>query len=343
MNRLFGLIMLCLIPLAVPAQQAVPGDSLENPGYIAEPEWFKESFLDIREDIKEAAAEGKRVMLYFYQDGCPYCKKMIQDNFGQKQIADLSRQYFDTIAVNMWGDREVKDFSGLTGTEKEFAKQLKVQFTPTILLLDQSGEVALRINGYYQPNKFIAALEFVGQGLEKEGSFRDYFAKTDMPAASGKLHTQEDFLQPPYNFSESLKSASDPLLVIFEQKQCLACDELHEDILQRRETKALTDQLQIAVVDMWSDEELRTPDGDTMPARKWAAKLKANYAPTLVFFDKTGREVFRAEAWLKAFHVQSAMEYVTSDAYLQQAEFQRFIEERADELRARGIEVDIMK
>jgi thioredoxin-related protein len=39
------------------------------------PAWFKETFLDIREDVREAAAEGKRLLLYFGQDGCPYWKR----------------------------------------------------------------------------------------------------------------------------------------------------------------------------------------------------------------------------------------------------------------------------
>ena len=36
------------------------------------PPWFKESFLEFTDDIAEAAEEGKRVLLLFHQDGCPY-------------------------------------------------------------------------------------------------------------------------------------------------------------------------------------------------------------------------------------------------------------------------------
>jgi thioredoxin-related protein len=68
-----------------------------------------------------------------------------------------------------------------------------------------------------------------------------------------------------------------------------------------------------------------------------------NYAPTLVFFGTGGAELFRAGAYLKAFHVQSVLDYVASGAYRQYPEFQRFVDARADGLRARGIEVDLMK
>ena len=68
-----------------PAQLA-PG--MVNPGYHEPPKWFKDSFLDIREEIAAAKMSGRRLMLYFYQDGCPYWTKLLTENFAQKQIAD---------------------------------------------------------------------------------------------------------------------------------------------------------------------------------------------------------------------------------------------------------------
>src|ERR1051326_7981935 len=42
----------------------------DAPQEIVVPAWFKNSFLDLRDDIKEAAAARKRVMIYFGQNGC---------------------------------------------------------------------------------------------------------------------------------------------------------------------------------------------------------------------------------------------------------------------------------
>jgi thioredoxin-related protein len=94
---------------------------------------------------------------------------------------------------------------------------------------------------------------------------------------------------------------------------------------------------------MWSATELVTPAGKKTTAQKWARELHVPYAPTMVFFDAAGAEVFRVEAYLKAFHVQSVLDYVASGAYRQYPEFQRFIDARADGMRSRGITVDLMK
>ena len=60
-------------------------------------------------------------------------------------------------------------------------------------------------------------------------------------------------------------------------------------------------------------------------------------------FDNTGKEVFRTEAYLKSFHVQSSLDYVLSGAYRTQPSFQRFIQARAEALEAQGIHIDLME
>ena len=92
--------------------------AMVNPGSEEKPDWFKVSFLDLYEDIEEAAEDNKRVMLFFFQDGCPYCKKLLEDNFGQRKIAQKTQKYFDVIAINIWGDREVT-IGDKVVTEKE--------------------------------------------------------------------------------------------------------------------------------------------------------------------------------------------------------------------------------
>lgn len=328
--------------LASAADEAGLAPGMVNPGYHEAPAWFKESFLDLRDDVKEATRAGHRLMLYFYQDGCPYCLKLLQDNFGQKAIADKTRQHFDVIAINLWGDREVADMAGKAMPEKAFAKSLRVQFTPTLLMLDEKGEVALRLNGYIPPHRFVAALDYAGQRLEKTQSFADYLAANAKEPASGKLHSEPWLLQPPLKLAAARKGGK-PLLVLFEQKECATCDELHGEAFPRPEVAALLKRFQVAQIDMASREPVQTPTGETLPARDWARKIGVFYTPSLVFFDAGGREVFRVEGYLRPFHLASSLDYVASGAYRSQPEFQRFIEARAAERREKGEQVELMK
>ncbi len=343
MRTLVALVVTFLLGMS-PVWAATDGaldEGLVNPGFVQKPGWFKASFLDLREDVAEAAAAGKRVMLYFYQDGCPYCEKLINTNFAQRDIVAKTRENLDVIAINMWGDNTVTDLQGNEVTEKQFSVGMKVQFTPTLLFLDEQGNVALRINGYYPPHKFMTALDYVAGHHERALAFREYLAQQSPVAASGKLHIEKGYLQPPYDLRR--KAGDKPLLVLFEQKECPVCDEMHAEAFQRKESRELLASFDVAVVDIWDKSSLTAPSGKRLPAREWAREQHIQYAPSMVFFDAGGDEVFRTEAYLRPFHLQSAMAYVASGAYKSQPEFQRFVQERADHLREQGIEVDLWK
>jgi len=123
------------------------------------PQWFTPSFLDIREDVAEAARESKRLMVYFHQDGCPYCKQLVTVTFRDPKIVEKARRHFNAVDINIFGGREVTWTDGRKMSEKQFAALMKIRYTPTLLFFDEKGGVAARIDGYLPPERFIAALD----------------------------------------------------------------------------------------------------------------------------------------------------------------------------------------
>jgi thioredoxin-related protein len=312
-----------------------------SPHAIEIPRWFKETFLDFHEDIREAAVQGKRLMVYFGQDGCPYCQRLMRVNFGQKDIVEKTRRHFNAVAINLWGDREVTWIDGKAYSEKNFAATLKVQFTPTLLFFDEKGNVVLRVNGYYPPHKFHAALDYVSGRNEGKVSFADYLRQHSREPASGLLNDQPFLLKPPLDLAAQRKRSRKPIAVLFEQKHCAACDELHRQGFADSVVRELTNKLDFARVELFGAEKLVTPDGRTLSAAQWGRQLKLAYTPSIVFFDAAGKEVFRVETYLRPFHLASSLDYVTSKAYLKQPSFQRFIQARAERIRAAGGTIEL--
>jgi len=333
-------LILATTPAAAAEPAATLGPGMVNPGYHEPPAWFRESFLDLREDVADAARAGRRLMLYFYQDGCPYCARLLRENFGDQALAAKTRRHFDVIAINLWGDREVTDLAGRTLPEKAFARSLRVQFTPTLLMLDEQGSTVLRLNGLVPPHKFDAALDYGGAGLGKGQSFTDFLRTTPKEAASGRFHAQPWLMPPPLDLART--GEPKPLMVLFEQQVCAACDELHGEAFARPEVAPLLTGLRAARVDIASGQPLTTPTGERTSMAAWARQLGIVYTPSLVFFDTAGREVFRVEGYLRPFHLASSLDYVVSGAYRDQPEFQRFIEARAAARRARGETVQLL-
>lgn len=303
------------------------------------PDWFKESFLDFEEDVAEAAEQGRRVMLYFHQNGCPYCARLVQENFTDPVLKRYIQQHFDSISLNMWGDREVVSIGGKSFTEKTLAAALKVQFTPTLLFLNEQGQVILRLNGYQSPDKLRKALTFVADKQELEQPFTSY-----MLAGQGDKQQSlidEDFFLVQNNLQAQLQQSDRPLAVFFEAAGCEDCVTLHQKVLTDAPTRALLRQMDSIQLDVHAMDNIVTPQGNEISQKAYAEQLGITYTPTVVLFDSEGKEVHRLEGFFKTFHVQSSLAYVLGKGYLKEPSFQRYISARAEKIREKGYDVDI--
>lgn len=334
----YGVALAALLLISNVCVAAEPAATQASAPYPEQPAWFKESFLELPEDIAEAAAAGRRVMLYFHQEGCPYCARLLKENFGDPAIAARTQAGYDVIALNLWGDRELIDPQGDTVTEKRLAESLRVQYTPTLVILDEQGGVALRINGYYPKDKFILALEYGLGKAGQDGGLRGFVAAREAaPPVGEALPDQPFFRAPPFDLTA--RTAGRPLLVIFEQPGCTPCREMHEKALTDPNNLRLIEGFDVVRLDATADTPVTTPGGDQTTARGWADRLEIAYAPSLLFFDDQGQEVFRVEAFLWSFHFQSALDYVASGGYHEQPSFQRFLRERRERMQAQGLDV----
>ena len=357
------LILACLILVAVcsmataiaedevgsPAIQPDDDGSMSNVYEQEKPDWFGMSFLDIAEDVEESAAENKHYGLYFYQDGCPYCEKLIDDNFGQYSINEYAKANFNIAPINIFGAVEVTDLDGIPRPESAFSEHRKIQFTPTMIFFSPLGEV-FRMNGYYPPHKFLAMLEYITDKYYlKDITFIDFLQTKELSPAADEMHYAPEMLRAPLDMTEETLGSKKPVLILFEQSRCLACDELHLDILKREATDKLYQQFETVMINVYGKETLMPPDGgDEISEKAWAHKLDIEYTPSLVFYARQTEsqplaEVFRVEGYVKTFHVQSAMEYVLTQAYAKPQDFQEFIRLRAESMRPEDGHLDIMQ
>ena len=148
-----------------------------------EQSWFHESFLDLGEDLGEAKANGKRLVIIWEQRGCPYCKRMHEVNLRIPRIVNSIKDNFVVIQLNLWGDREVTDFDGEVLKEKDLANKWGVLFTPTSIFYPETVEKiggktgrdaeVLRIPGYFKPFHFYFLFKYAStNGYEQEPNFQ---------------------------------------------------------------------------------------------------------------------------------------------------------------------------
>ncbi len=85
--------------------------------------FFAQSFGDLPEELAEAREAGKLgLLLFFEQEGCPYCERMLKTILNQPEVQDWYRERFVSIAVDINGDVELRDVDGITLPSKVFAR-----------------------------------------------------------------------------------------------------------------------------------------------------------------------------------------------------------------------------
>ncbi|MFY9510224.1 MAG: thioredoxin family protein, partial [Rubrivivax sp.] len=230
--------LLVLAVLLLGAGPAAAQGAQPSPHAVDIPRWFSNSLLDFKDEIAEAARDGKRVMVYFGQDGCPYCKALMQASFGAGPVAakitDKTRQHFVAIAINIWGDLEVTWLDGRKTTEKALARQLNVQFTPTLLFFETDGKLVLRLNGYLPPERFTHVLDYVIQRHDRRLSLAEYMGQQIREPELVPRGPRPYLMRDPANLARvGPAGRSRPLVVLFESPTCKACAEMHDEAFSR--------------------------------------------------------------------------------------------------------------
>ena len=131
--------------------------------------FFTQSFGDLPEEMQDARDEGKLGMLLFFEsDACPYCQHMHKKVFNQQPVQYWYRERFVSIAVDIHGDVELKDFDGITLPSKIFSDQRRIFLTPVMSFINLDGiEIYRHLGMIKTPQEFL----LLGKYIEDEHYF----------------------------------------------------------------------------------------------------------------------------------------------------------------------------
>ena len=150
--------------------------------------WFLDSFLELSDDLAEAAAEGKHFAVVWEQRGCPYCREMHRVNLADERIKSFVISNFVVLQLDLWGSRKVTDFDGDELEERDLARKWGVNFTPTIVFFPddpnavrgKDGRTAevFRMPGYFKPFHFNFLFHYVqSKGYERQPHFQRWLGE----------------------------------------------------------------------------------------------------------------------------------------------------------------------
>ena len=298
---------------------------------VVYPDWFKQSFYDLQDDLQQALDVGKQgLAVFFSEKSCSYCKAMVEKTFREPDIARSLRQNYDVVSLDVFSDVEMVDPKGNSHWAKDFAILEKAQFTPTLIFYGKDGDTLLRIVGYQSPIKMRAVLGYLEGGHYTRMSLRDYINKQPLSQSSTRQTNVVDLQRDSGN--------TKPLLVIFESSDCQKCPQFRS-MLKAPVMQPYLQQMQLAFVSSGPNQRVVTPEGRSLSGKAWSDQLGLLHSPSMVYFDERGREALRVDFDILIDsegrsidkddarildNVRARLEYMVSKGYESIPQFQRW-------------------
>lgn len=328
------MVMLCLPPRVMADRMdnyQIGGRGLAN---IKHPNWFKESFLDLQEDLSDARKAGKRgVIVFFSQKSCSHCQAFIDTTLNDPAVQLRVKKNYDVVGLDIFNDLELTDIDGSVTPIKDYAESQRARLTPTLLFYGVENVRLLKIIGFYPPEKFNRVLDFIDGSHYQRMSLSQYLRHEQAKTAVKLQALDFDytlFEKPPHMLDRTQSRGRRPALVVFDNPNCNPCERFRKRVLSNEEVRRLIPSFEAVQLNA-SDNitRLTITDGRQLTPRQWADELQLVYDIAVVFFDEHGKEVHRLDSETGKDRMAGSMQYVLQKAYKQHEQFMRWRKENA--------------
>ena len=335
MTRLISylLLVLCLIPGIRVHADTMDGYKIGGHGManIVYPDWFKQSFLDLGDDLEEAREAGKRgIIVFFSAKICSHCNAFLSTTLSDPTIMKRVQNQYDVIALDIFNDTEITDINDNIMSIRDYAETSKARLTPTLIFYGIENKKLVKIVGFYPPEKFTHVLDYIDGGEYKNIKLSEYIRR-DTSEKTEKVvnYTHDYFTAPPHNLKRSKTNPGKPLIVVFDEPGCSACVRFHERVLSDEVVKKGIKPYDSIILDRTDNKsKLTLPDGRSLTPKEWANVLQLSYDISVVFFDSQGKEVHRLDSEAGRDRMKLSMLYVLDKGYERHEQYLRWIREQ---------------
>ena len=106
------------------------------------------------------------------------------------------------------------------------------------------------------------------------------------------------------------------IAVYYGQKRCAYCEKLFEiNLTDSAIEHYLREHFDVIPVDIWGIEEFVDTNGNTYTERELALRYDTNFTPSLVFYDRKGKPVYRLRGYYPPYQFRAALHYVAEGFY----------------------------
>jgi len=118
------------------------------------------------------------------------------------------------------------------------------------------------------------------------------------------------------DLAEAKNAGKKGIITYFGQKRCAYCEQFFKTSLADTDIQNyLRKYYDVIAFDIWDIDDVIDTDGKKYSERELAIHYKANFTPSLVFYDIDGKPIFRLRGYYPPYKFRAALQYVTEEFY----------------------------
>lgn len=106
------------------------------------------------------------------------------------------------------------------------------------------------------------------------------------------------------------------IMVYYGQARCAYCEQFLEiNLTDDSILRYVREHFDVIPVDIWGIEDIVDTDGNSYSERELSIRYKTNFTPSLVFYDRDGKPVYRLRGYYPPYQFRAALHYVAEGFY----------------------------
>jgi len=144
------------------------------------------------------------------------------------------------------------------------------------------------------------------------------------------------FLDLQDDLDEAVADNKKGIIVYFGRKDCPYCQALIEKNWSRQDIVYYTRKhFDVIAINTKGTRNITDFDSFVYDEKSYSLKMKTNFTPSLLFFDREGKQAFRLSGYQNPYRFLAALEYV-ADAHYQKQSFKSYLAQAKDALDSGG-------
>ena len=116
--------------------------------------------------------------------------------------------------------------------------------------------------------------------------------------------------------AEARASGKFGIMVYYGQERCAYCEQFFNvNLGDASITRYLREHFDVIPIDIWGIEDFIDTDGNSYSERELSIRYKTNFTPSLVFYDRDGKPVYRLRGYYPPYQFRAVLHYVAEGFY----------------------------